>query len=262
MYEMIVTDLDGTLLNEKSRVSSFSKERLRYYKSKNYKMVVATGRTLESVIRACEEIDMFNYIITNNGSNCYDVFNDKYLFINKIDESFISYVFSIYTEEFKYVEFRDLNKIYRFSKKICECPSYIIPISSKDDIQNISIMHISLVFKNNEIANTMFNKIKELNFNIEITLMQDSYCDDLWIDVVPIGVNKFNSVIKLANILNIKENNIIAFGDGLNDICMIENLEHGIAIKSALDDVKMSAKDITKYSNTQDGVVKYLDDLL
>ena len=75
MYKMIVTDLDGTLLNKNKNVSEKSKKYLKELKDKGYIICVDTGRTLGRASYALGEFDYINYIICNNGTYIYDVSN-------------------------------------------------------------------------------------------------------------------------------------------------------------------------------------------
>ena len=64
-------DLDGTLLNEKSRVSQQTKEYLGELKQNGYIIVIATGRILKSALIATDGADFANYIVTDAGAAVY-----------------------------------------------------------------------------------------------------------------------------------------------------------------------------------------------
>ena len=89
--------------------------------------------------------------------------------------------------------------------------------------------------------------------------MRDSKSDSKIITIMPNGVNKANTLKILGKDLNIDLSEMIYFGDGLNDIDIINKVGLGVAMINALDEVKEKASDITKYDNNNDGVVKYLE---
>ena len=62
--------------------------------------------------------------------------------------------------------------------------------------------------------------------------------------------------------MGISREEAAVFGDGLNDVVMIENVGFGVAMKNALDEVKNKANDITLDDNNNDGVVNYLKSIL
>ena len=74
--------------------------------------------------------------------------------------------------------------------------------------------------------------------------------------------SKFNGIKKLSDYLNINVKDIIAFGDGLNDIDMVNNSGYGVALKNALEEVKLVSDDITEFDNDHDGVVNYLKEFI
>lgn len=65
------------------------------------------------------------------------------------------------------------------------------------------------------------------------------------VDVIPKGLTKFDAIIKVADYLKVKHEDIIAFGDGMNDLEMIEGVGIGIAMGNAEDALKEKAKLIT-----------------
>ena len=82
---MIVLDLDGTLLNNKGKVSGRSRKYLKRLKNMGYIIVIATGRIYESINCAIDGFDFVNYVITDTGATCYDVCNDNTIFNNPIE---------------------------------------------------------------------------------------------------------------------------------------------------------------------------------
>jgi len=52
----------------------------------------------------------------------------------------------------------------------------------------------------------------------------------------------------------------MAFGDGPNDLEMIEYAGHGVAMKNGIDELKNIANAITPFTNDENGLAKYLQD--
>ena len=73
--------------------------------------------------------------------------------------------------------------------------------------------------------------------------------------------NKINTLKLLAIKLNVSLENIIFFGDGLNDLEIFESEVFSVAMSNALEEIKSKANDIT-ISNDEDGVAIYLEKLL
>lgn len=75
---------------------------------------------------------------------------------------------------------------------------------------------------------------------------------------MPKGLSKGASLLEIANFYQIKREDIIAFGDELNDLTMIESAGVGVAMANAVDGLKEIADYIT-LSNDKDGIAYYLD---
>ena len=92
--------------------------------------------------------------------------------------------------------------------------------------------------------------------------MQDSNDTKKWIVINPANLNKANSLEKLGNKLDIALDEMVFFGDGLNDIDMIKNCGIGVALSNALPIVKENANFVTTYDHDHDGVIEFLKEYL
>ena len=70
-------------------------------------------------------------------------------------------------------------------------------------------------------------------------------------------MNKLQGVLKILKKVKCKLEDVIAFGDGYNDISLLEKVGYGIAIGNAVSEVKKIAFDVTLDNNNK-GVEKYL----
>lgn len=93
---------------------------------------------------------------------------------------------------------------------------------------------------------------------VDPIIMQDSFADRKWIEILPKGCSKSNGIKQLMELLNISNDEAMSFGDGLNDIDMLEKCGFGVALKNGLPEVKRVADAVTSYDNNNDGVIKYL----
>ena len=91
--------------------------------------------------------------------------------------------------------------------------------------------------------------------------MQDSFSDKKWVEIFNKEVDKYNAIIEIAKKENIEPQDIISFGDGLNDIEMIRRCGVGVAMGNALPEVKENAKFVT-LSNDEDGIKVFLEEYL
>ena len=78
-YKIISMDFDGTLLTSDKQVTEETRKTLMELKEKSYIIIGITARILPSVKNVCD-INMFDYLILNNGNSLYDVKNKKELY--------------------------------------------------------------------------------------------------------------------------------------------------------------------------------------
>ena len=85
------------------------------------------------------------------------------------------------------------------------------------------------------------------------------FSEDHFLEVVPKNVGKDASLAELLSQLGIKREELIACGDGLNDISMIKYAGLGIAMKNAYDEVKNNADMVTDLNNDENAVADVIN---
>ena len=265
--KMIVMDLDGTLLNEEGIVTQKTKEYLGKLKKEGYVIAIATGRILKSALIATDGAEFANYIVADAGAAVYKMQADNWeevdadLISRKIAEEIIS---EFDDEKFRHIDLCSKDYINMYATKYFSEGRVVRIYDDKDTIlRNIhKITHISAGFWKNDFVKE-YQKIFTKKYpELDIKIMQDSFDDVQWLELFNKGVEKYSGINKVAQMENIKNENIIAFGDGLNDIDMIEKCGIGVAMKNALIDVKEKANFITDKTNLEDGIIDFLQKYL
>ena len=117
---------------------------------------------------------------------------------------------------------------------------------------------MNLFLKDKSKVNDYYELIKARYKDINCFIMQDSGSTDKWLVLNPKGVNKANTLKELGKMENISLDEMIFFGDGLNDLEVMKEVGLSVAMGNALEVIKENAKDIAK-SNNEDGIVDFLD---
>jgi len=260
---MIVLDLDGTLLNREGRVSEKSSDYLKRLKAKGYIIVVATGRIYESINYVMNGFDCVNYVITDTGASCYDTSNGNLVFNNTIELEEAQKFTKYYNDDCLFIDICDKKTIYKYSD-IEEDYYFVETTKDWDYIFNNceKISHISISMKTTDQVMELYNKLKIDIPELDINIMQDSFSNRRWIEIIKKGCTKYRAISALAKYLNISNDEIMAFGDGLNDIDMLKNCGIGVALSNALPIVKENADFVTTYDHNNDGVIEFLKDYL
>ena len=260
MTKMIVVDLDGTLLTSKKKVSDFTKKYLSDLRKQGYIVTIATGRFFGSVIKATDGARFADYVISDTGALIFDMNKRCAIFRADISSDAITKFVNLYNEDcVNQVDVSHHSYINRLTEEYFEKHFFKVTNNIDEVIKdNKNVYHMEVYVNEKDKLDYIFNRITNEIPELEIYIMQDSYSEYQWIEAMKKGCSKFNAISYLADYLGINNDDIIAFGDGLNDVDMIKNVGVGVAINSALDEVKNNAKYVTDEDNNNDGVAKFL----
>lgn len=256
--KMIVVDLDGTLLNINGNCSNKTKKYLKKLKDFGYIIVIATGRVLRDAVFVTDGAVFANYIISNGGGLIYDMDNKEIISKSEIANYELRRILESYNEEIDYITMCDLYYYNRFGDNDSKMDLfYDRKISDIDKFldDNSGVFHIIVKFKNSDLVCKYFELFDDNE--IDVLVMQDSFVDSRWLEIFGERVSKYNAIKILMDLENISNEDVIAFGDGRNDIDMIKNTGIGVAMGNALDDVK-DVSDYVTLSHNEDGVVYFL----
>lgn len=259
--KMIVVDLDGTLLNINGGISRNTKRYLKRLKDMGYIIVIATGRVLGDAVKITDGADFANYIISNSGGLIYDMDLKKIIMKKGISKEDARNIYSFYNDEIEYITICDLFNYnrYKFNGKMDLFFDKEIKDMNKFIDNSDEILHIIIKFKNNDLVDKYYNLFDY--GDTRVLVMQDSFSDRKWIEVFGYGISKYDAIRILCDREGISNIDVISFGDGRNDIDMLENSGIGVAMGNALSDVKEVSDYITRTHN-DDGVIYFLREYL
>ena len=267
MYRMVVTDLDGTLLNSKKQVSEGNAQAIKKLKDHNVEFVMATGRSDVMTRAYTKQLKNANIVIGCDGAAIRNIRTGEILYENHLSSETCHKAFEIcekYGLQY-YVFAKDelvsddpQNERFlihqRFNKTVEEDEQ--IPMQVVDDLNEYVNDHI--VYK----IVASHNDTQYLDEVAEV-VKKETDADAIRsgkrvLAIKARGVSKAEAIKKLAQILEISIEDIIAFGDEVNDIEMLKLAGLGIAMENA-DDVVKEAADVIAGNNDQDGVGKELE---
>ena len=264
---LIFFDLDGTLLNDASEISPFTKETLILLRENDIAYTVATGRTMLSARGIVEGHDFNLPQIYNNGVTVWDPKIQQLTLENLLNQAEVATVidlalshritpfvnaverhhhFIFHTETRHDVE-RDLVNKYFSRTKAKLLPLEALPIDSQ--VTNISMIGF---------ADTINEMWLELNTHPNLiaysgpTTEGDTF---RWMDIHHCLASKGNAVTNLKKQLG--ASNIICFGDGDNDLSMFALADESYAPENAKAEIKKSASAVIGH-NHKDGVAHFL----
>lgn len=263
MYKLVVSDLDGTLLNSKHEVSNASKYVIEDLEKEDILFTMATGRICSFVSNYAKKLGVKTPVIASNGAVIYDIENKSILhdtpigkeLCYKIIEIFKKYdiYFHLYTLETVYGE-RKENLVKDYYEWISEHGSETgVKVEIVKDVKDIIDADIKVYnfgfYDENENTHKVFEALKKIK-ELEVY-----FSTDVLVDVMNVKASKGNGVAKLSEILNIPMKDVVALGDNENDIDMIKRVGLGIVMGNGLPHVKSNADYVTD-SNEDEGLSK------
>lgn len=286
MYKIIAIDLDGTLLNSNGIVSEETKKTLQEIIDKNIKIVLTSGRMIDSIKTIAEEIGGQKYLIAGNGSIVYDIENKQILYKNFLKKEKVldvikiceenSIYYNIYTESEVLTPALKYNVLYyhkengnreekdRTKINIVTNMYEYIKNSEREDYLKITICD-----EDRMIFNSIIRRIKQIK-DIDVleiehmsrkNIMQGTEIIELnysYTEVSAQNVDKWEAIKYILEKEQISEEEVIAIGDNINDKKMIENAGLGIAMKGSTPIIIQIANIVTEENNNCDGVAKAL----
>ncbi|MRI35360.1 sugar/pyridoxal phosphate phosphatase YigL [Endozoicomonas sp. OPT23] len=262
MYPVVVSDLDGTLLNSQHKIASRTKEVIRRLSEQGIKFVFATGRHYEDVKTFRSQVGIDMYTITSNGVRVYNPAGEVIIrhdleaaqsrdiikLARKYDDKVI---LNAYTEDHWYVE-RECKELLAFS----EDSGFTYSIENLDDIPHGEIIKLFFCSEKHEDMIELEQEIKAVYGDTVATAFSLPTC----LEVMPAGVNKGYA---LNEVLALKKHTLaetIAFGDGMNDVEMLNSVGKALIMENGqqkLKDLLPNAEVIGHHND--DAVAEYLD---
>ena len=255
---LIVSDFDGTLIDDLGSIPYSTVGLIDKLRRDGNKFAVATGRCLKSVLDYNKDFCFMDYIISSNGAYIYDTKLKKAIYkknllitnVRKIIKKYIDKS-TIYVTDDNIWHLLSKNSAYEDDFDVIKETDYNSFLSNN----KYNIYKMELYFKSIKNAKNCMDDLRNMNLKICINLQINN--NKYIVEITHQDVNKLQGVLKILKKVKCKLEDVIAFGDGYNDISLLEKVGYGIAIGNAVSEVKKIAFDVTLDNNNK-GVEKYL----
>lgn len=262
MIKLVITDLDGTFLNS---AGDFDKE---YYKRVRQEMVAqgvyfaaCTGKQCERVEELFGEETKDIWILGDSATRIKHEGNYVYesLLPNQIGRNIIEKLDAIASDHViiactPTTAFIKTTVPAEEAKKVCG--SYAV-VKTLDHLEEIEGDFVKITIYDPKLR--CFESVLELaDFKDEAYIVAS---EAAWIDISNYGVHKGTTVKELQQLLNVTKEETMAFGDGLNDIELMESATYSFAMRNAFEETKKAAAFVTN-SNDDNGVLATIEKIL
>ena len=252
MIKLIATDMDGTLLNSKNEIQDGFYEVFNKLEEKGIIFAAASGRQYYNLLKRFEGIEDKMMFIAENGT--FVVYKGKELVVNALDLNLArelikvgrnikdSYVI-LCGKKSAYIESDD-KRLIEQTEKYYERYEIVSDLTKiEDDILKVTICDFAGSENN---SNKYYDDFRDK--------AQIAVSGEIWLDITAKGINKGVAIEEVQDLLNIKHEETMVFGDYLNDLEMMSSAYHSYAMENA----HPKLKEICNYrakSNDEDGVV-------
>ncbi|MGE8076693.1 Cof-type HAD-IIB family hydrolase [Listeria welshimeri] len=274
--QAIILDIDGTLLNDDKKISPETKKALITAQQNGVKLILASGRPTTGMHLYAEQLEMETYhglLVSYNGAKVVDcqtkeeLFNqtltiaegkavlehmkqfevkvmidkDDYMYVNNVYDCYIPYK----GEEINIIQYESRGGNF----KLCE----------KEDLAAF------LDYRINKILTAGDPDYMQKNYQAMMAPFKNTlncvFTADFYFEFTAKNIDKAKALDTVLTPMGIHAENIIAFGDGHNDITMVKYAGTGIAMDNAVPKLKAVANSIT-LSNNKDGIAHVLNNFI
>ena len=251
-YKMVVIDVDGTLVDKNGQIADEDKLAVRRLLNSYIVVVLSTGRVIQATVPVINELGLKGFHIFYDGALVYNPQNMATFYAKGLDKSIVREAIEFTRKNNMYLE------IYSSEKFFAERPNWSDDIHRKffhiapdivnfDDVWNTErILKAEMVIHSDEEA-VQVKEFKDnfgAGFNYSIA-RSPAYPEVDFINILNPEVSKGAALKMMMDSYGHLPSEVIAIGDGLNDISLLEAAGISVAMGNAPDEVKQVSDYIT-----------------
>lgn len=261
-FRAIALDLDGTLTNHDKVVTPRTRQALLKAQELGTVIILASGRPTYGIVPVAECLELKKrggYILSYNGGNIVNTKTGEKLFSQFLPDAVIPILY-------KYAKEKNHALLgYAGNEIITEMPDDQY-VKEESRINKMNILKVDNLLDALEPHPTKLlmtgdptDMIKAEEELVEILgeKMDIFRSAPFFLELVPKGIDKAQSLLRLLSKINLTPADLMAFGDGYNDLSMLKLAGVGVAMANAAPEVRADADYVT-LSNEEDGVAEAL----
>jgi Cof subfamily protein (haloacid dehalogenase superfamily) len=261
--KVIISDLDGTLLNSDHSISDYTKSVFQELHNQNYLIIVATGRHHLDAMSIIENLQFPVYLVTSNGARIHSP-QKELLYSFDIKGDAVKSVLSLdINPEITTVLFKEsvwqtskTNKKLNAFQKDLTYPPEVVDFSDLDDYSAIKMF---FTHDDHDLLVELKNRILQDHSNV----FSHAFSLPICLEFMDKSVDKSVAIAKILELEGFSFEESISFGDGFNDEKMLDTAGIGIIMGNAPENLKNKLPHLEVIStNNEDGVARYLTEIL
>ena len=268
-YSIIALDLDGTLTNSEKIITLRTFDALMKAQREGVRLVLASGRPTFGIAALANQLqlaDYGGYVLSYNGGRIIDWCEKTVIFSQVVDQKLVPILYD-FAEKAQLPIVTYLPEAILASKnegeylaeeaRINGMPVVVAQNFVEEAMQIVGGSTKFLIPGEPELLIQLESEMKAaLSEQMEVFRSAPFF-----LELPPKGIDKAQSLQRLLTHLGLERESLMAFGDGFNDLSMIQFAGQGVAMANAVEEVK-SIADFVTTSNEEDGIAHALEQLL
>ena len=267
--QLIIFDLDGTLLRRDGTIGEETKSLVKKLKHKGVVFSFATGRLHSAITKYAEQLNIKAPLISLDGCLLKSHPEGKIIFESFVPDKYVTQVLG-YTRQFSvYVALCHDDAIY-YTEYNSFIPEIMDKLGAKYELVDKYDDYVHETLEVVLAANnfTAINYIRDaVSFpflsRVNTSFYQSkSHPGIYYLEIRKKGSSKGTGMERLTSYLNIHKRNTAVICDWYNDISLLQKSVIKVAVANAVDEVKQQADYITSRTNDEDGAAEFLEMVL
>lgn len=258
---ILLSDMDGTLLNSKKQISDCDKAAIERFTSLGGKFTIATGRTIQAFEQYTRLLDLKIPVIMYNGAAIHDYTAGKTLYTHPLPDCAREAAIEIMemmpdiggevlktdgTYVFSNTEYQQLHT------KLCNITPFYEELP---DIGNGGWLKVLFALAPEDIP-FLEILIKQRGFDRKFDFVRSA---EIFLEMLPKGVSKGSALKEYRNLPGMEDMTFVSVGDFDNDIEMIREADLGVCPANAEESVKEAAELVLGSTNDQGAIAELTD---
>lgn len=261
--KVIISDLDGTLLNQHHVISDYTRSVFQELHQQDYLIVVATGRHHLDAMPLVERLGFPLYLVTSNGARIHSP-EKELLFSTNMDSKTVKSILDLdidpdittvlFKEEVWQTNIHN-EKLNSFSKDV----TYHRELVNFEELEDFEAIKIFFTHENQD----KLIAVRDLILEHHPESFNHAFSLPICLEFMDKAVDKSHAIAKILEKENLDFSHAVSFGDGFNDELMLVTTGKGLIMGNAPETLKNKLSHLEVIAtNHEDGVAKYLSDLL
>lgn len=262
--KLIALDLDDTLLKDDLSISDNTVHIIQEAVKRGIYIVLSSGRSENAILPHVRRLDIAGkiegkFIISQNGALITDLHERKIIYSKILDGALLQEAYEIV-------------KAHNLVSQVYDQSTIFIPYKNEWTERDIKLsgLHFEIVPEYNDFLAKghpkmvipgepaklqELEKLLKARFNKRAVIFTSK---PYFLEIVPFNSGKGEALLWLADYISVPHEQVMAFGDGMNDESMIRLAPLSVAMKNGCDFIKNIAKHHTEHTNNDDGVAEFI----